>query len=161
MNLLFFISLVALKGWMQKIANDFNSSSLNSYNLFYVFKGLLNISPIYCKLQKLLLHTAVSLFSYRTNEVNPIKLALYWCLVLKQKRKQKTPKKCFVLQIGQPCAGFAKLLKKGMNETLVKAYFEYLVDIAVLYGADRSQAVKDMKQYLEFRIEQAKVKYFN
>lgn len=48
-----------------------------------------------------------------------------------------------------------------MNETLVKAYFEYLVDIAVLYGADRSQAVKDMKQYLEFRIEQAKVKYFN
>ncbi|XP_044751900.1 neprilysin-2-like [Coccinella septempunctata] len=62
-----------------------------------------------------------------------------------------------IFTIGQPCSGFAKLLKKGMNETLVRAYYEYLVDIAILYGADKNQAVKDMKQYLEFRIELAKI----
>ncbi|XP_045470626.1 neprilysin-2-like [Harmonia axyridis] len=64
-----------------------------------------------------------------------------------------------IFTMGQPCGGFAKLLKKGMNETLVKAYNDYLVDIVVLYGGDRTQAIKEIKQYLEFRIELAKIMF--
>ncbi|KAK9869804.1 hypothetical protein WA026_003536 [Henosepilachna vigintioctopunctata] len=59
--------------------------------------------------------------------------------------------------IDQPHGGFTKILKKGFNSTIVKAYYDYLVDIAILYGADKVEASKDMMQYMEFKIDLAKI----
>jgi hypothetical protein len=37
-----------------------------------------------------------------------------------------------------------------MDNPIVKAYHSYQVDMAVLYGAERSRAEKEMKEVLEF-----------
>jgi len=44
-----------------------------------------------------------------------------------------------------------------MNNTIVAAYHSYQVDMAVLYGADRQRAEKDMKDVLEFEFALANV----
>lgn len=48
-------------------------------------------------------------------------------------------------------------LVKGMNETLVQAYYDYMVDIAVLFGADKDQAKEQLLQSLEFEMALANV----
>lgn len=48
-------------------------------------------------------------------------------------------------------------LIKGFEDKVVKAYYQYMVDLAVIYGADRSRAEKELKESLEFEIELAKV----
>lgn len=44
-----------------------------------------------------------------------------------------------------------------MNETLVQAYYDYMVDIAVLFGADKAQAKEQLLQSLEFEMALANV----
>lgn len=46
---------------------------------------------------------------------------------------------------------------KGLEDKLVKAYYDYMVDIAVIFGADKQMASNDLKQSLEFEIKLANV----
>ncbi|KAF5280973.1 hypothetical protein FQR65_LT14897 [Abscondita terminalis] len=60
--------------------------------------------------------------------------------------------------LGEPSVGFSReYLIKGMNNTLVKAYFEFIVDVAVIFGAKRASAEMELKQCVEFQIEWAKI----
>lgn len=47
---------------------------------------------------------------------------------------------------------------KGLNETLVQAYHSFQIDLAVLYGADRKDAEREMADVLNFEINFAKVR---
>lgn len=44
-----------------------------------------------------------------------------------------------------------------MNDTNVQAYLEFMIDVAVIFGANRTRAEKDMSDVLQFEIELAKV----
>lgn len=44
-----------------------------------------------------------------------------------------------------------------MNETVVKAYYEYMVDTALLLGSEKSRAEKEMMDALQFEIALANV----
>jgi len=46
---------------------------------------------------------------------------------------------------------------KGFNETLVTAYYKYMVDIAVLFGANRDLAKTELLLSLEFEMALANV----
>ena len=46
---------------------------------------------------------------------------------------------------------------KGLDEKLVQAYYSYMVDIAVLFGADKLEAEKELKESLFFEIKLANV----
>lgn len=46
---------------------------------------------------------------------------------------------------------------KGFDDEFVQAYFDYHVDTAVIYGADRFTAELEAKSVLNFEIEIAKV----
>lgn len=46
---------------------------------------------------------------------------------------------------------------KGLDDGKVKAYYDYMVDIAVIFGADRPRAIKELKESLEFEMQLANV----
>lgn len=46
---------------------------------------------------------------------------------------------------------------KGMNDTLVKAYYNYMVDLAVLYGAEEERAKKELMESMQFEMNLANV----
>ena len=46
-----------------------------------------------------------------------------------------------------------------MNNSIVQAYHSYQVDMAVIFGADRSFAEKEMMKSLEFEFDLARVKF--
>lgn len=46
---------------------------------------------------------------------------------------------------------------KGLDEKIVAAYYRYMVDIAVLFGADRNRATKELRESLDFEINLANV----
>jgi membrane metallo-endopeptidase-like protein 1 len=48
-------------------------------------------------------------------------------------------------------------LKKGLNDTAVQASLDYMIQLAVLFGADKNTAASDMKDVIEFEISLAKV----
>ncbi|XP_033212938.1 neprilysin-2-like [Belonocnema kinseyi] len=48
-------------------------------------------------------------------------------------------------------------LVKGLNDPMVTAYFDYMVDISVLFGADRKNARKELKESLCFEINLAMI----
>ncbi len=48
-------------------------------------------------------------------------------------------------------------LIKGLEDKIVKAYYEYMVDMAVIYGADRPRAERELMESLEFEIALANV----
>ncbi|KAH1004491.1 hypothetical protein HUJ05_005292 [Dendroctonus ponderosae] len=50
-----------------------------------------------------------------------------------------------------------EFLTKGLNDKLVKAYYDYMVDIAVLFGADRAVASKDLAESLDFEMKLANI----
>lgn len=64
----------------------------------------------------------------------------------------------FFLQLDQAQLGLRReYLVKGLEDRIVKAYYEYMVDIAVLFGAKREAAQKELKDSLEFEIKLANV----
>lgn len=64
----------------------------------------------------------------------------------------------FYLQLDQASLGLSrKLLMKGWDEKIVKAYYDYMVDIAVIFGADRSRALKELKESVDLEIKLANV----
>ncbi|CAH0557229.1 unnamed protein product [Brassicogethes aeneus] len=63
-----------------------------------------------------------------------------------------------VIDLDQASLGLRReFLIKGMDEKLVKAYFDYMVDISVMFGADRKRALTELKESLEFEIKMAEI----
>lgn len=63
-----------------------------------------------------------------------------------------------MFQLDQASLGLSReYLVKGLDEKIVNAYYKYMVDIAVLFGADRPRAVKELRESLEFEISLAKI----
>lgn len=49
-------------------------------------------------------------------------------------------------------------LLKGINDKNVKAYFDFMVENAIIFGANRTTAEIEMKDALEFEIKLANVR---
>lgn len=64
-------------------------------------------------------------------------------------------------QLDQSSIGLSReYLVKGFNETLVSAYYDYMVDMAVLFGADKEIAKHELKESLQFEMDLANVSSF-
>ena len=50
-----------------------------------------------------------------------------------------------------------KYLVEGLSNQRIQAYFSYMVDVAVILGANKEQAEKELFDVLKFEIEMAKV----
>lgn len=48
-------------------------------------------------------------------------------------------------------------LIQGKENEVVKAYYEYLVDLAIIFGADKATAEKEIEDALNFEIKLAEV----
>lgn len=46
---------------------------------------------------------------------------------------------------------------RGLNDSVVDAYYSYMVDMAVIFGADRDKAREDMLEVLSFEMSLANV----
>ncbi|XP_023345566.1 neprilysin-2 [Eurytemora carolleeae] len=63
-----------------------------------------------------------------------------------------------VLDLDQPGLGMAReYLMKGVEDSDVKAYYDYMLDVANLMGADPELAAKEMKEVLNFEIQLANI----
>ncbi|CAG9827195.1 unnamed protein product [Diabrotica balteata] len=63
-----------------------------------------------------------------------------------------------VIDLDQASLGLRReFLIKGLDEKIVKAYYDYMVDLAVLFGAERERAAKELRASLEFEIQLAKI----
>ncbi|XP_031639286.1 neprilysin-2-like [Contarinia nasturtii] len=63
-----------------------------------------------------------------------------------------------VLAIDQAALGLSReYLTKGFDDKIVKAYYEYMVDMAVIYGADRRHAERELKESLQFEMKLANI----
>merc|ERR1719472_289966 len=62
-----------------------------------------------------------------------------------------------VIDIDQASLGQAQTyLSKGLSDRTVSAYYKYMVNVAVLLGADKSVATSELRESLEFEIELAR-----
>lgn len=62
------------------------------------------------------------------------------------------------MQVDQSALGLSReYLVKGLKDKIVKAYYEYMVDIAVIYGAKKENAERELLESLEFEIALANV----
>lgn len=62
-------------------------------------------------------------------------------------------------QLDQASLGLSReYLNRGPTDKLVHAYYDYMVDIATLLGADRSRAEVELKESLQFEIALANVR---
>lgn len=52
-----------------------------------------------------------------------------------------------------------QLLTKGLEHPHVKAYFDFMVDTAVIFGAERADAEFELLESLRFEMELAKVSH--
>lgn len=50
-----------------------------------------------------------------------------------------------------------QLLIGGLNESLTQAYYDYMVDMAVIFGAEKSRAEAELRESLNFEIGLANV----
>lgn len=66
------------------------------------------------------------------------------------------------MQIDQSALGLSReYLTKGLSDKIVKAYYEYMVDMAVIYGADKARAERELLDSLNFEIALANVSKIN
>lgn len=62
-------------------------------------------------------------------------------------------------QIDQPNLGLSReYITKGNNDTIVQAYHKYMVDVAVIMGADPDRAWTQLNETLQFEIALANVR---
>jgi hypothetical protein len=62
------------------------------------------------------------------------------------------------LQLDQASLGLSReYLTKGFSEKLVDAYYKYIVDVAVILGANRERATKEIGESIEFEMKLANV----
>ncbi|KAK6639892.1 hypothetical protein RUM43_008167 [Polyplax serrata] len=63
-----------------------------------------------------------------------------------------------IIDLDQASLGLSReYLSKGFDEKIVQAYYEYQVDVAVLLGAERTTAEKELKESLTFEIQLANI----
>ncbi|XP_031638615.1 neprilysin-2-like [Contarinia nasturtii] len=63
-----------------------------------------------------------------------------------------------VIAVSQPSFGISqKFLLRGMEDTNVKAYYDFMVDVAVIFGANKRNAEIELLDALQFEIELAKI----
>lgn len=64
----------------------------------------------------------------------------------------------FSLQLDQAALGLSReYLSKGFDDKIVQAYYSYMVDIAVILGANKTDAKTELKESLEFEMKLANV----
>lgn len=64
----------------------------------------------------------------------------------------------YFIQIDQTDLGLNReYIIRGLEDKVVKAYYDYMVDTAVTHGADRQRAEIEMKDALEFEAALANV----
>ncbi|XP_037942107.1 neprilysin-2-like isoform X3 [Teleopsis dalmanni] len=67
-----------------------------------------------------------------------------------------------IIDLDQSSIGLSReYLVKGFNETLVSAYYDYMVDISVLFGADKETAKKELLESLQFEMDLANISWPN
>lgn len=67
-----------------------------------------------------------------------------------------------MIDIDQSAIGLSReYLVKGLNDTLVLAYYDYMVDIAVIFGANRDVAIKELGESLQFEMDLANISWPN
>lgn len=66
---------------------------------------------------------------------------------------------CFIcFQLDEATLGLSRqLLIGGLNDSLTKAYYDYMVDMAVIFGAEKSRAETELRESLNFEISLANV----
>lgn len=65
---------------------------------------------------------------------------------------------CPEFQLDQSAIGLSReYLVKGLEDKIVSAYYDYMVDLAVIYGADRTRAKSELMDSLNFEIALANV----
>ncbi|KAL1513422.1 hypothetical protein ABEB36_002838 [Hypothenemus hampei] len=63
-----------------------------------------------------------------------------------------------VIDLDQAALGLRReFLVKGFEDKLVKAYYDYMVDIAVIFGVERDRATKELRESLDFEIKLANI----
>ncbi|XP_061704428.1 neprilysin-2 isoform X3 [Cydia pomonella] len=63
-----------------------------------------------------------------------------------------------IIDLDQASLGLSReYLNRGMSDKLVQAYYDYMVDIAVLLGADRARALSELKDSLQFEMKLANI----
>lgn len=63
-----------------------------------------------------------------------------------------------LIEFDQASLGLSReYLAKGTSERIVKAYYDYMIDIAVLMGANRERAVHELTESLNFEIKLANI----
>ncbi|XP_011257048.1 neprilysin-2 isoform X1 [Camponotus floridanus] len=63
-----------------------------------------------------------------------------------------------LIDLDQAALGLSReYLSKGFDEKIVQAYYKYMVDIAVILGANPDRAQKELKESLEFEIKLANI----
>ena len=63
-----------------------------------------------------------------------------------------------LLQVDQASLGISReYLSKGFGEKIVDAYYNYLVDIAIILGADPKRAKEEIRESVEFEMKLANV----
>ncbi|XP_014481617.1 PREDICTED: neprilysin-11 isoform X1 [Dinoponera quadriceps] len=63
-----------------------------------------------------------------------------------------------LIDLDQAALGLSReYLTKGMDEKIVQEYYKYMVDIAVILGAEPERAKKELKESLEFEIKLANI----
>lgn len=64
----------------------------------------------------------------------------------------------FFDQIDRPNFGLSeKFTLQGLDNPKVKQYYKFMVDVAVIYGANQNFAEREMRDVLEFETNLAKV----
>ncbi|XP_065355214.1 neprilysin-2 isoform X2 [Calliphora vicina] len=67
-----------------------------------------------------------------------------------------------IIDLDQSSIGLSReYLVKGLNETLVSAYYDYMVDMAVLFGAEKETAKKELRESLQFEMDLANISWPN
>lgn len=62
------------------------------------------------------------------------------------------------LQLDQAALGLSReYLSKGFDDKIVQAYYSYMVDIAAILGANKTDAKTELKESLEFEMKLANV----
>ncbi|XP_001944441.2 neprilysin-2 [Acyrthosiphon pisum] len=80
----------------------------------------------------------------------------YLLILTTTKLLKNSTKTAIFLQ--QPSFGLQRqYLVQGTDFLVVKLYYQYMVDIAVLFGADRKRATEELRESLDFEIELAKI----
>lgn len=55
----------------------------------------------------------------------------------------------------------SQFLLNGLDNANVKSYFDFMIDVAVIFGADRNNAIHELRDSLQFEINLAKVQKIN